>query len=314
MIIRPFRASDVEDLIRLAQESFAEEFTARGATPESFAQQMRMAARGRMVPFRLATALAGYKWEMFVAEIDGTLVGFGGYLGRKRMELVNLMVAPAYRRRGIGQALLKKRLERLKERGFPFATTTILASNQASLGNVLKQGFEVYDRYVVLEKALPIASINGITGNTIIARDIQPADLVAFEQIETQISTPLLLELQGSAGSNYLSSFGERLMDKLTGTQQQVWVFTRDEEIIGFFQASTSSHQTKGVISRPIVAKANLQYLPEMFQEVSRWLVQLDKVQAQVFVPEARKSLLSNLLEQDWTIIQHWVRLVKHLP
>lgn len=51
-----------------------------------------------------------------------------------------MMVHPQYRRQGIGQALLEKRLQNLVENGYPSVTTTILASNEASSGNVSKQG------------------------------------------------------------------------------------------------------------------------------------------------------------------------------
>lgn len=168
MNIRPFRYTDLDALSHIAEVSFAEEHTVRGETPESFARQVKMITRGRMIPFKVLAALAGYRWELFVAEADGKVVGCGGYVGRQHMELSNLMVHPQYRRRGIGQALLEKRLQRLAEKGYRFVTTTILASNQASLGNVNKQGFEVFDRYSILETPLPLQQdTDGTAGNII---------------------------------------------------------------------------------------------------------------------------------------------------
>lgn len=313
MIIRQFRASDVEELIKIAEVSFAEEYTARGGTPESFAQQIRMAARGRMIPFKILTALAGYKWEMFVAEVDGQIVGCGGYLGRKQMELSNLMVAPQYRRRGIGQALLEKRLQRLTEKGFPFVTTTVLASNQASLGNLSKQSFEVFDRYIILETALPFEHAERPVEDTVSSRPIQPSDLDAFEELEEQISNPLWLKFQGSARTQYFLSTGERMINRLTGTQHWAKAFTKNGVIVGFLTASTSSHQTKGTLSRPIIADDNLHYLPGMLQEAADWLTQLGKTAMQMAVPEARSSLINKLQNSGWAKTQSWVRLVKRL-
>jgi ribosomal protein S18 acetylase RimI-like enzyme len=106
LLIRPFRTTDVDALAEIAVLSFAEEYEARGQTADSFARQIRMATRGRMIPFKLFTRLAGYKWAIFVAEVNGRIVGCGGYLGRKQVELANLMVHPDYRRRGIGQVPL----------------------------------------------------------------------------------------------------------------------------------------------------------------------------------------------------------------
>ena len=62
-----------------------------------------------------------------------------------RMTITNLMVDPEYRRQGIGQALLVQRLERMTERGFPFAMAQVLETNTASLQNLRKQNFEVFN-------------------------------------------------------------------------------------------------------------------------------------------------------------------------
>lgn len=82
MLIRPFQPEDIEPLTEIAKASFAEEYTARGETPESFVQQIRLVTRWRMISFKLLTAVAGYKWEIFVAEVDGEVVGCGGFLGK----------------------------------------------------------------------------------------------------------------------------------------------------------------------------------------------------------------------------------------
>jgi hypothetical protein len=250
---------------------------------------------------------------MFVAEVDGQIVGCGGYLGRKQMELLNLMVAPQYRRRGIGQALLEKRLQRLTEKGFPFVTTTILASNQASLGNVFKQGFEVFDRYIILEKALPFKQDDRSVDSALSSRAIQPSDLGAFKKLEERISDPQWLKLQGSAKSQYFLSVAEQMMNRLTGTLHWAKAFTSDGAIVGFLTANTSVHQTKGILSRPIIEDDNLDYLPGMLQEAANWLTQQGKTALQMAVPEARSSIIDELQRSGWTKTQSWVRLVKHL-
>ena len=102
IVIRPFHPTDLATLVHVATASFAEEYISRGTTAEGFAQQVRMITKGRMIPFKMVTRLAGYTWEILVAEVNGQVVGCGGYMGRKQMELVNLMVHPDYRRRGIG--------------------------------------------------------------------------------------------------------------------------------------------------------------------------------------------------------------------
>jgi len=86
---------------------------ADGITPEDFEQETRRIFRWNMVPYRLLTAMMGIQWERFVAEKNRKVVGGRMYVGRNnRMSITNLMVDPAYRRLGIGQALLVRRLER----------------------------------------------------------------------------------------------------------------------------------------------------------------------------------------------------------
>jgi ribosomal protein S18 acetylase RimI-like enzyme len=311
--IRAFHPQDLDSLIHLATLSFAEEYTASGMTADGFAQQIRMATKGRMIPLKITTALSGYKWEVFVAEVDDQVVGCGGYLGRQRMELVNLMVHPDYRRRGIGQALLEHRLERLATLGCSTVTTTILANNKASLGNVEKQGFEIFDRYTILETALPLPHPSGSRASALRSQSILSTDKSAFEKIETQTANPLWQQIEGSAGDRYFLRAGDRLMNRFNRTQSWVRVFRLEEETIGFLAAKTSEGQTKGSISRPVIADEHAQYLAEMLHETAVWLSEHGKTTLQIAVPNARPMLLDLLQEQGWQQIQSWVRLVKWL-
>lgn len=313
MKIRPFRYSDIDALIEIAKVSFAEEYTLQGATPESFIQQIRMISRGRMIPFKLLSKLAGIQWQLLVAEVDGNVVGCGAYLGRKQMELTNLMVHPDYRRRGIGQAILVKRLQCLATEGHSQVTTTILASNQASLGNVAKQGFEVFDRYSLYEIPLPFPQHLANAAGQITSRLIQKSDTTAFQAMEKQVTNPVRLEIYGSAFSHYNPSFVDAMMNQLGSAQQWVRVFSQGEEVIGFLSARTSTAQTKGVLSRPIIADENLSYLPAMFQEAAAWLSQQGKTAMQITVADERQEIIEILQNMDWKKVHSWVQLVKRV-
>lgn len=313
MVIRAFHPADLDALIQIAQASFAEEFRARGETPEGFAQQVRMATRGHMIPFKLLSFLAGYQWELYVAEVNGVVVGCGGFIGRKKMELVNLMVHPQYRRQGIGQSLLVKRLQRLTELGHPSVTTTILATNQASLGNVRKQGFEIYDQYKVLEAALPLAAPDRFTEGEILVRPIQQSDEPVYRELEAHIATPLWLEIDGSARDSYFLTFADRLMNRLTGTKHWAGVLTKHGQSIGFLAAATSGNQTSGGVARPVVVDRELLYLPTMLQYPATWMAQLGKQSIQIAVPDARHDLIEDLKHRGWRIVHEWVRLVRSL-
>lgn len=313
MKIRPFCYSDLDALIKIAKVSFSDEYRLQGATPESFIQQIRMITRGRMIPFKLLSALAGIQWQLLVAEAEGKVVGCGAYLGRKQMELTNLMVHPDYRRRGIGQELLVKRLRCLAAEGHSRVATTILASNQASLGNVAKQNFKVFDRYSLYEIPLPFPQHVANVTEQITLRPIQNRDTIRFQAIENQVTNLARLNIYGSAISHYRPSFADALMDRLGGGQQWVRVFSKDEEIIGFLSARTSTTQTKGVLGRPIIADENLNYLPFMLQESATWFSQQGKKGMQITVADERQILIEQLQHMGWDKIHSWVQLVKRL-
>jgi ribosomal protein S18 acetylase RimI-like enzyme len=312
-IIRPFRIPDVDALAEIATLSFAEEYEARGQTSASFMQQIRRATRGRMIPFKIFSRLAGYKWAIFVAEVNGRIVGCGGYLGRKQMELANLMVHPDYRRRGIGQALLEKRLDHLTQAGFGHVTTTVLATNTASLGNLAKKGFEVFDQYTILEKPL-LASSNRTQPNPdLLTRPLKASDRPVFRSIETALATPDLLELEGSRVDHYFPSLGAQLLNRLTGGRFWTRTFLHQEAAIGFLLGITGSSQRLGTVGRPMVSDNHLPHLPAMLHEAEAWLITEGKDKIRISIPTARPHLRHMLEEQGWAETYTWIRLVKQL-
>lgn len=312
MVIREFRYTDLDPLINIAKISFAEEYSASGQSPQSFINQVRMVTRGRMIPFSLLTYLTGIQWKFYVAEVDNLVVGCGSFMGRQTMELANLMVHPQHRRRGIGQALLEKRLEHLRERGYPYVKTSVLATNEASLGNLHKQGFEVFDRYTILEASLPLP-LNTRLSDKINSRPVQKLDITAFKELEKQIATPAWLQIQGSAAPNYFLTFGDRLMQKFTNEQRWVRVFSREGKIIGFLSATTSGNQTKGSLFRPVIAQEHIVHFPQILTEAAAWLGQLGKEKIRIGVPDDREGLMLELLKNGWVKTVSWVLLVKWL-
>lgn len=130
------------------------------------------------------------------------------------------MVHPQFQRRGIGRALLQQRLQRLEELGYPYVTTSILATNEASLGNVSQQGFEVFDQYTYLEAPLPLPDVATLKASELLSGPIQPAHKSAFTALETRISTPIWLRTEGSASNNYFLSWGDRLIERLSSTKR----------------------------------------------------------------------------------------------
>lgn len=310
MVIRKFRYTDLEALIQIAKVSFAEENLASGITPDDFVKQVRTVTRGWMIPFKIMTTLAGIKWELFVAEIDGKVVGCGSCIGT---ELSNLMVDPDYRRRGIGKALLLERLQHLAQQGNSLATTTVLTSNQASLGNVFKQGFEVFDKYSIWETLLPFKQKLNPAVVNIVSRPVEKLDKGGFKELEKQCRSQKWLQIRGSAAPNYFLSPTELLLGRFTGDQHWSRIFLKDEVVIGFSAVSTNKNQNKGIVFRPVISVENLEYLSSMLDEASGWLMQLGKGTIQITIPEEHAQLSEELQRIGWTKTQSWFQLVRWL-
>lgn len=102
----------------------------------------------------LAKSLFGYQpVSLQVAVCEGKNVGavFVQSLSRSRLSwsafekeayIDNIVVAPAYRRQGIGSALLNAAQEWAKATGHSHAWGKVINSNHASIGMVRKAGFE----------------------------------------------------------------------------------------------------------------------------------------------------------------------------
>jgi ribosomal protein S18 acetylase RimI-like enzyme len=314
MIIRKFKPTDVDDFIRLSKVSFAEESIAAGLTPEDFEQETRRIFRWRMIPYKILTVLMGVKWEGFVAEKEGRVVGGGMYMGRdKRMVISNLMVDPAFRRQGIGQALLIKRLERLSELGFPFATTEVLETNAASLANIKKQGFELFNRYSVYERELPLTENQQISISSLIFRDITGSDRAIFKEIEKKTTPPFILHINGSVEARYFLSAWHRLYLRFTRYSKWIKALITHGETLGFLCADFHHEQSKGFLIQPVVSDEGLHYLPAMLQEVAVWLASSGKASMVVEIPNQRTQIGEYLLEHGWVKQYTWLEFIKWL-
>jgi ribosomal protein S18 acetylase RimI-like enzyme len=314
VVIRKFEHTDVDAFIRLSNSSFADEAIASGITPDDFAQETRKIFRWKMVLYKLLTALMGVKWEAFVAEKDGKVVGGGMYIGRNNhMSITNLMVDPEYRRQGIGQALLIKRLERLSERGFPCVTARVLDTNTASLENLKKQNFVVYNQYSIYERNLPLPATSDSVILPITVRDVKRSDKVLFRALEKQNASPLALHINGSLETQYFLSGWQKLYARYTGYSKWTKALVAQGETICFISADFQVRQRKGFIIQPVVADERLPYLPAALQKVGTWLEASGKESMVIEIPDGRAQLRDHLLDQGWRKQYTWLELIRWL-
>ncbi len=314
LIIRKFKNTDVDDFIRLSKLSFAKESLANGITLEDFETETRRIFRWKMVPYKLLTALMGVKWEAFVAEKNGKIVGGGMYIGRNnRMSITNLMVDPEYRRQGIGQALLIRRLDRLSERGFPFAMAQVLETNIASLQNLKKQNFEVFNQYTVYERILPIPKNNGSSISPITFRDFNRSDLALFREIERKITPHSALSIKGSTETQYFLSGWQKIYARFNGFSRWVKAVDVSGTTIGFLSVSFQDKQHKGMLLQPVVAENYLNYLPDILLEIGAWLEESGRTSLIVEIPDHWTETRDYLLNNGWKKQHAWLELVRWL-
>jgi ribosomal protein S18 acetylase RimI-like enzyme len=312
--IRKFKRTDVDDFIRISKLSFAEESLAEGITPEDFEQETRRIFRWKMLPYKLLTALMGVKWEGFVAEKNGKVVGGGMYIGRNnRMSITNLMVDPEYRRQGVGQALLIRRLEHLSERGFPFAIAQVLDTNTASLQNLKKQNFEVFNKFTVYERNLPIPKSNDSSITPITVREINRSDRTLFREIEDKSTPRSVLNVKGSAETQYFLSAWQKIYARFTGYSKWIKAVVTSGERTGFLCAGFQDRQQKGLLIQPVVADDCLNYLPDMLYTAGTWLEQSGRESMIVEIPDQWTKIRDYLLENGWKKQYTWLELVRWL-
>lgn len=312
--IRNFKYTDVNDFIRISKLSFAEESLADGITPEDFEQETRRIFRWKMLPYRLLTALIGIKWEGFVAEKNGKVVGGGMYVGRNnRMSITNLMVDPEYRRQGIGQALLIRRLERMTERGFPFAMAQVLETNTASLQNLRKQNFEVFNQYSVYEHNLPLPESHDSSMPSISVREISRSDRGLLKEIEAKTTPRTVLSVKGSAETQYFLSGWQKMYARFARYSKWIKAVEASGETIGFLCAGFQDRQQKGLVIQPIVTEDCRDLLPFMLHQAGTWLEQSGRKSMIVEISDQWAKSRDYLLENGWKKEFTWLELVRWL-
>lgn len=310
--IRKFTYKDTDAYIRMAISAFADEWIADGMTPDDFARQTRQMFGLKMIPLKLLTALMGLQWEAFVAEVNGQIVGGGMYGGRKdKITITNLMVEPAYRRQGIGQALLIKRLERLSQLGVPFVTVKALETNQASLGNMRKQGFVEYDRKSVYERSLSISS-GKKDEHGVIGRKLKIYDQALFKEMEKKSMSPFVLHNEG-AQNVFFPSLGQKLYDRYVGSHYWTQAFDVDGVTVGFLAAHYAHSTTCGHIYQPVILPENILYLPTMMRQAETWMETFGLQSAKIEVSDQRSEWVSCLMDSGWNKQHTWIYLVKWL-
>lgn len=122
-IIRPMTADDIDAVHQIELASFSMPWSR-----DSFEREIN------------ENALAHY----FVAEVDGTVVGYTGmWLIWDSANVTNVAVLPEYRCYGIGTALVKMMADKVRESGAETLMLEVRRSNERAQSVYRKLGFKV---------------------------------------------------------------------------------------------------------------------------------------------------------------------------
>lgn len=88
------------------------------------------------------------KGDFIIAEIDGQIAGFGGFIDRPEVginvcEMVRARVDPEFQRTGIGQKIVDELERRAKDMGFTKSFIKTTNHNQTALKLMLKNGYVI---------------------------------------------------------------------------------------------------------------------------------------------------------------------------
>jgi ribosomal protein S18 acetylase RimI-like enzyme len=152
VLIRDFRKSDLDDLLRLLPVCNAEEFEVTGFDPDHVRQMVnRWFGWGGRFLFGLLGLFGKRPLKFLVAEADGKLVGTTMVEDRGKLGSISVvMVDPDYRRKGIATTLMTYALKYIQQRRKVRASLGVLSTNAPAMDMYVKLGFRAFEHSVYL--------------------------------------------------------------------------------------------------------------------------------------------------------------------
>jgi ribosomal protein S18 acetylase RimI-like enzyme len=254
VLIRDFRKSDLNDLLDVASQSFAEEFEVTGFDPDRVREMVdRMFGIFGKLFFGFSRVLGKEPLKLFVAEVDNRVVGMTMVNNRRKVGYIaNVMVHPTYRKKGIATKLMKNALnyvQRKKGR----AVLHVLSKNTPAKSLYTKLGFQKFENitYMVgdIDSLLKPKNAEEIQIRTFQKSDMNevydlirvsedPNHLKIFDFSKNDLKTPLL---------NRIFHFS---------TEKKI-VAIQDDRIVGYVNASYTTPKEAGHIGNMNVHPEN---------------------------------------------------------
>lgn len=245
-LIRDFRKSDLDDLLRLLPVCNAEEFEATGFDPDHIRGMVnRWFGWGGRFLFELLGFFGKKPLKFLAAEADGKLVGTTIVEDRGAMSSISaVMVDPDYRRRGIATRLMTLALEYVRKRGKGRATLGVLSANLPAKEMYVKLGFRAFEHavYFVGETGSFVApeDVDGV-----VIRPFRKDDLDAVYTLVLASEDPVRLKMYDFKKSNFKTPFLARFF---RSSKETKFLAVYSGRIVGYAEVSYTTPKEVGRI------------------------------------------------------------------
>jgi ribosomal-protein-alanine N-acetyltransferase len=254
VLIRDFRKSDLNDLLDVASQSFAEEFEVTGFDPDHVREMVdRMfGILGRL--FLGFSKLFGKEpIKVFVAEVGNRIVGTTMVSNRRRVGYIStVMVHPTYRRRGIATKLMESALNYVQKKKSR-AVLHVMATNAPAKNLYTKLGFKKFENIIYFVGNID-SSLKPKNTTEIQIRTFQKSDINEVYNLIKVSEDPNHLKVFDFSKSDLKTPLSERIFS--FSTEKKI-VAIQDNRIVGYTKASYTTHKEAGHIGNVNVYPEN---------------------------------------------------------
>ncbi|MCI4338932.1 MAG: GNAT family N-acetyltransferase [Thermoplasmata archaeon] len=250
-MIRELKKTDATRVFELLKIGFPEEEALIGTNPEGFAKVVRRLFRwDTQFVIRLLRLFGRPIYRFFVVEEDGKVVATTLLSFPERSGYVSTVVVdPAYRRRGLAQALLERARAVTQATGRRYIVLDVLSQNAAARTLYERIGYRP-----LREGALFVRDANApLTGGPSTAiRPFRPRDARPLVEVARRSTPPEVLEvLPVAEGALRGSSFVDRVLESASAA----WVVDHGQGPEGHLSATATRASNSGHVSSPIIGE-----------------------------------------------------------
>jgi len=300
VLIRDFRKSDLDDLLRLLPVSNAEEFKVTGFDPDHTRDMInRLYGWAGRFLLGLLRLFGKQPMKFLVAEADGKLVGTTIVDDRGKAGSISVvMVHPDYRRRGIATKLMTSALEYIRRRKKVRAVLGVMSTNSAAIDLYVKLGFKTFEHaaYFVgeLDSLRVSKDIDGVE-----VRPFRKGDLDEVYKLVVASEDPVRLRINDFSRKNLRTPFLRRFFGLAT---QMKLVAVFDGRIVGYAEASYTTPNEVGRIGFIHVnAEGRLLGVEKMLVNAGRCEIEKGGVNRfRVVVPSTRQELMDAVKDLEF--------------